>query len=91
MLDWRNFFKDQNTFMIYDMIKGNELDVRNTDFESHAERGDKFVFHIVFELLVIVHISATRCQNEMAFDRKCSISNGKVINNEKSKFNIADM
>ena len=40
------------------MINGNELDVRNFDFELQAWRGDKFLFYIVFELQRIVHISS---------------------------------
>ena len=36
---------------ICDMIKGNESDVGNIDFELQAKRGDKFLcFPIAFEL-----------------------------------------
>ena len=31
------------------MIKGNESDVGNIDFELQAKRGDRFLFYIVFE------------------------------------------
>ena len=31
------------------MIKGNESDVGNIDFELQAKRGDKFLFYIVFK------------------------------------------
>ena len=30
------------------MIKGNELNVRNIDFELYAERGDKFLCFTLF-------------------------------------------
>ena len=40
--------------LICDMIKGNESDVGNIDFELQAKRGDKggqsFMFFIVFKL-----------------------------------------
>ena len=48
------------------------------------------MFYIVFELHRIIHISATRCLIEMGFGSKCSIFNGQVIDDEKSKLNIAD-
>ena len=76
---------------ICDMIKGNESDVGNIDFELQAKRGDKFLCLYCFELQRIVHISATRCPIEMGFGLKCRILNGQVIYIEKSKLNIADM
>ena len=33
-----------------DMIKGNESDVKNIDFELQAKRGDIHMFYIVFEV-----------------------------------------
>ena len=54
-----------------DMIKGNESDVGNVDFELKARRG--------FWIERIVHISATRCLIEMGVWLKCSILNGQVI------------
>ena len=47
--------------------------------------------YIVFELQIIVHLSATRCPIELGFGSKCSILNGEVIYIEKSKLNIADI
>ena len=35
---------------ICDIIKRNESDIRNIDFELQAKRGDKFLFYIVFEV-----------------------------------------
>ena len=43
------WFYSLYTEYICDMIKGNESDVGNNDFELQAERGDKFLFYIVFE------------------------------------------
>ena len=71
-------------------IKGNESDVGNIDFELQFKRGDKFLFYTVFELHRIVHISVTRCLIEMGFESKCSILNGRMIDNEKSKLNFLD-
>ena len=74
-----------------DMIKGNESDVRNIDFELQAKRSDKFLFLHCFELHRIAHISPTRYSIEMGFGSKCSNLKGQVIYIEKSKLNIADM
>ena len=63
------------------MIKGNESDVGNIDFELQA----------FFEFHRIVHTPATRCPIVMGFGSKCGILNGRVIYIEKSKLNIADM
>ena len=49
------------------------------------------MFYIVFDLQIIVHISATGYLIEMGFGSKCNILNGLVIYIEKSKLNIADM
>ena len=50
------------------MIKGNESDVWNIDFEIPAYRGDKFLcLTLFFDLEIIVHISTTRCPIEMGF------------------------
>ena len=76
------------------MIKGKESDVGNLDFEfwvTGLERWQILMFYTVFELQIIVHISATRCPTEMGFGSKCSILNGQVIYIKKSKLNIADM
>ena len=48
------------------------------------------MFYIIFELHRIIHISATRCLIEIGFGSKCSIFNEQVIDNDKSKLNIAD-
>ena len=75
-----------------DMIKGNESDVGNIDFELQAKRGDKFLcFTLILNLKKNVHISATRYPIEMGFRSKCSILNGQVIYIQKGKSNIADM
>ena len=58
------------------MIKGNESDVGNIDFEMQAQI---LMFYILFDLHRIVHISAARCPMEMRFGSKCSILNEKVI------------
>ena len=42
---------------ICDMIKGNESDVGNTDFELQAERGDKFLCFTLFGNFKEVSIS----------------------------------
>ena len=79
---------------ICDMIKGNESDVRNIDFELQAKLSDESDVRnidfelqakvsdkcvcIVFECQRICHISATRCPIEMWFGSKCSILNGQV-------------
>ena len=49
------------------MVKGNESDVGNTDFELQAKSGDFLIIYIVFELQRIVHITATRCLIEKEF------------------------
>ena len=78
------------------MIKGNESDVGNIDFELQAKRGDKFLCFTLFLNSKKcsrgnARISATRCPIEKGFGSKCSILNGQVIYIEKSKLNIADM
>ena len=67
----RYHFKLAVTSMhICDMIKGNESNVRNSDFKFQAKRGDKFfVLHCVL-IYRIVHISATRCPIEMVLGLK---------------------
>ena len=72
------------------MIKGNESDVGNIDFELQAKRGDKFSCFTLF-LKLKNCISGTRCLIEMGFGSKFNISNGQVIYIEKSKLKIADM
>ena len=73
------------------MIKGNESDVENIDFELQAKNVlNSYVLHC-FLIKEIIHISATRCPIEMGFGSKCSILNGQVIYIEKSKLNMADM
>ena len=63
------------------MIKGNESDVGNIDFELQAKIGDNCsCFIICFELQRIGHISATRCSIETGFGSKCSILNEQEIN-----------
>ena len=55
------------------MIKRNELDVGNIDFELLAKVGDNFDVLYCFALLRIVHILATRCPIEIGFGSKCSM------------------
>ena len=49
------------------MIKWNESDVGNIDFDLQANRGDKFLCFPLFWIKRIDHISVTRCQIEMGF------------------------
>ena len=73
------------------MIKRNDLDVRNIDFELQAKRGDKFLCFTLFLKLKNCSYLRNQCLIEMGFGLKCSILNGQVIYIEKSKLNIADM
>ena len=43
-----SIFRPLNTKHICDMIKGNESDVRNVDFELQAKRGDIFLCFTLF-------------------------------------------
>ena len=65
------------------MVKGNELDVGNSDFGLQAKISDNFVCFTLFELQRFVHISATRGSIEMGFGSKCDISSGQIIYIEK--------
>ena len=76
---------------ICDMIKGNESDDGNINFELQAKRGNKFLCFTLFLILKIVRFYGTRCPIEMGFGSKCSIFNGQVIYIENSKLNFADM
>ena len=65
------------------MIKGNESDVGNIDFELQAKRSDKFLcltYNIVQELIRTIHISATR---DWVWIKMYSILNGQVVYIEK--------
>ena len=73
------------------MIKGNESDVGNIDFELQAKRGDKFLCLHCFGLQRILYIFATTCPIEMGFGSERSMFTGQVIYIKKSKLNIADM
>ena len=74
------------------MIKGNESDVGNINFELQAKRGDRFLWFILF-------LNSKNCSYlcnqigpiKMELKSKCSIFNGQVIYIEKAKLNIADM
>ena len=55
---------------ICDVIKWNELDVRNIDFELQAKVGDKCACFILFKELFI----SLQCPIEMEFGPKCSHS-----------------
>ena len=73
------------------MIKGNESDVANIDFELQAtEVTNSNVLHCL-EIQRFAHISGTRFRIVMGFGSKCRILNGQVDYIEKSKFNIGDM
>ena len=75
------------------MIKGNESDVGNIDFELQAKIKEVTYLYVLhcFELQRILHIFVTTCPIEMGFESKCSIFTGQVIYIEKSKFDVADM
>ena len=59
------------------MIKGNESDVRNIDFELQAKRGDKFLCFTLFELDRTVPISSTRCLMRWSLDQNVAIQMDK--------------
>ena len=74
----------------YDMIKGNESDVSNIDFELKAKRNSKFfMIYIVLDPHRIIHTFATRHLIETGSGSLYSISNRQVILKNK-KFNIAN-
>ena len=73
------------------MIKGNESDVGNIDFELQAKRGDKFLYFTLFLTLKNCSYRCNQCSIEMGFESRCSILNGQVIYIEKTKLKIADM
>ena len=61
-------------FNVHDIIKGNELDITNADFELQAKRCDNhFTLFMNLKLLII---SATRCLIVVGFGSKC-IENGQ--------------
>ena len=64
---------------ICDMIKGNQSDVVNFDFELYKlkEVTNSYVLHCL-KMQRIAHISGTRCRIVMAFGSKCSIWNAQV-------------
>ena len=72
------------------MVKVNESDVQNIDFELQALEMINSCL-LCFWTSKNFHISATRCLIEMGFRSKCNMLNEQVIYIEKSKFNIADM
>ena len=63
-----------------DMIKGNESAV---GILILSYRLKEVINSHVFELHIIVHISATKCLIVMGFEPNCSILNGKEIYFEK--------
>ena len=62
-----------NYLSICDMIKVNELDIGNIDFELQAEKGDKCLCFILFGLQRSIHISATVSLIERGIGSKCRI------------------
>ena len=74
------------------MIKGNELDVENIDFELLSKIGGKFLCFILF---LNFKESLTSMQPDLSNYHgvwiKMYIFNGHVINFEKSKLKTADM
>ena len=79
--------------LVFSHTCGNESDVGNIDFGLQTERGDKFLYFILFrnfkEFFKSVQPDVRLI--EMEFGSKCSILNGQVVHIEKSKLNIADM
>ena len=73
------------------MIKGNESDVGNIDFELQAKRDDKFVCFILFLNLKNCSYLGNQMSDWDEVWIKSSILNGQVTKIEKSKLNIADM
>ena len=74
------------------MIKGNESDVTNIDFDLHTKRGDKFLYFTYFRNLKRLSVvSASRYLIVMRFKSKCGIFNGQVVYIENSELNIANM
>ena len=76
------------------MIKGNESDVGNIDFELQTKKGDKFLCFSLF--LNYKELFSYLCKPDVGLrcglEQKCSILvNGQMIYAEKSKLNIADM
>ena len=74
------------------MIKGNESDVTNIDFEFYSlkEVTNSYVLHCL-EIQRYAHISGTRFRIVIGFGSKCRILNGQVDYNEHSRLNIVDM
>ena len=70
------------------MIKGNESDVENIDFDLQAWRGDKFLCFTLFW----TSKNCSYLYNQMfdwdRLESKCSILNGQVNYIKKSKLNI---
>ena len=61
-------------------------------WDTGLKRWQILMFYIVFDLQIIVHISATICLIEMEFGSNLfNILNGLVIYIEKPKLNIVDM
>ena len=79
---------------VCDVIKRNESDVANIDFEYHGYRlkglTNSNVSHCL-EIQRCAHISETIFGVVMGFGSKCMILNGQMDYIENSKLNIADM
>ena len=77
--------------MIYDVIKGNESDVGNIDFELQAKRACKFfVLHCLGTSMSYSYL-CNQMSDWDGFESKCNVLNGQVDYIEKLKLNIADM
>ena len=74
------------------MIKGNESDVTNIDFEFYSlkEVTNSYVLHCL-EIQRYAHISGTRFRIVIGFGSKCRILNGQADYSEHSRLNIVDM
>ena len=73
------------------MIKGNESDLANIDFEYRLKEVTNYNVLHCLEFQRLAHISGIRFRIVMGFGSKCRILNGEVDNIENSKLNIADM
>ena len=73
------------------MIKGNESDVGNIDFELQTQRGDKFLCFSLFLNFKECSYLRNQMSDYEGFGSKCSILNVQVISVKNLKLNIADM
>ena len=74
------------------MIKENESDVGNIDFQLKAKRGDKFLCFTLFLNFKELFISLQPdVRLRLGFESKCSSFNEQVIYIKKLELNIANM